>query len=180
MENTNLSATLAWRHPEHCVFLNIHFLVILLRVVIFSGRITVPLINKLNFSRMLSSAHTWSDVQQHAKQCTSTRVSMYEHTRAYSSCTEDTHVVYTGTWVQCIACTACTSSTQVAHMQVRASLAHTRVASSTVTHTGMWPTACHIQLRHLRGTTPIFTNSFSASNGCKFRIVATQILTLRQ
>jgi len=39
---------------------------------------TVPLINKLKFSRILSSAHTRSNVQQ----CKSTRVSMYEHTRS--------------------------------------------------------------------------------------------------
>jgi len=80
----------------------------------------VPLINKLKFSRMLSSAHTQSDVQQHAKQCTSRSVSMYEHTRAYSSCTEDTRVVYNGTRV-----------TEPMYC-VRASLADTRVASITV------------------------------------------------
>jgi len=68
---------------------------------------TVLLINKLKFSRVQSSAHTWSDVQQHAKQCTSTHVSMYEHmcsiVQAHASlqysCTEDTCVVFTGTWV---------------------------------------------------------------------------------
>jgi len=31
---------------------------------------------------MLSSAHTRSNVQQHAKQCTATREAMYEYTRS--------------------------------------------------------------------------------------------------
>jgi len=43
---------------------------------------TVSLINKLKFSRVLSSAHTRSDVQQHETQCTSTYISMYEYTRS--------------------------------------------------------------------------------------------------
>jgi len=51
----------------------------LLEIISICIASTVTLINKLKFSRVLSSAHTWSNVQQHAKQCTRTRVSMYEH-----------------------------------------------------------------------------------------------------
>jgi len=89
---------------------------------------------------------------------------MYEHTRsivpAYSSCTEDTRVVYTGT-NQCIQCTASMSSTWEAHTHKSGLVRHTQVASITI----VYCIIVFFPALHTSNTWIVATQHFCSSSG---------------